>query len=559
MTNEKKKKVLIRVENLKQYFPLQKASMFAEQLFVRANDDVSLDIYEGETFGLVGESGCGKSTLGRTLLQVYTQTDGRTIYYGRDLYEIAPKYVPNTLKNLTNIKKQYIEAEEKEQGLKISYEAMPDVDEAKKSKEETLRKAYDAMPEGDDKSKALEELKVAEKATKDVLDNKYKALGKLRAAQKVTKDLLNDMSQIVGGLVLADDMEPVSKIFTKEYEVALKARKLHDKIVVQEIKLETKKSLLADKGKKENEIKKETEKLVKEIQTNEADLVKLNQELKAIEDNIDQMMKPYKQHADFDKYEKFRDKGIDLAKLTISEMKIIRKDLQLIFQDPYSSLNPRMTVGQIVSEGLYEHKMFSKADKKGQQYILDTMEKCGLQKYFVHRYPHQFSGGQRQRIGIARSVALRPKFIVCDEAVSALDVSIQSQIINLLQDLKEQENLTYLFISHDLSVVKYISDRIGVMYLGNIAELATTAELFSRPLHPYTEALLNAIPTTDVDDNKKDAYVLEGDIPSPIKPPPGCKFHTRCRYATDICKKVPPLFEEAAPGHFVACHHKLNQ
>ena len=215
-----------------------------------------------------------------------------------------------------------------------------------------------------------------------------------------------------------------------------------------------------------------------------------------------------------------------------------------------------MTVGQIISEGLLAHKYFDKNDEKLQNYVMEVMEKCGLAPYFIHRYPHQFSGGQRQRIGIARSLALKPKFVVCDEAVSALDVSIQSQIINLLLDLKEQENLTYLFISHDLSVIKYISDRVGVMYLGNIVELASTEELFAHPTHPYTEALLSAIPTTDVD-TKKEAIILEGDIPSPIKPPAGCKFHTRCRYATDICKKVVPDFEEVRPGHFVACHHKI--
>ncbi|SHN05638.1 oligopeptide/dipeptide ABC transporter, ATP-binding protein, C-terminal domain-containing protein, partial [Anaerosporobacter mobilis DSM 15930] len=226
-------------------------------------------------------------------------------------------------------------------------------------------------------------------------------------------------------------------------------------------------------------------------------------------------------------------------------------------QDPYSSLNPRMSVGQIIGEGLNAHKVFHKNKDKMQDYIMQVMDDCGLAPYMIHRYPHQFSGGQRQRIGIARSLALKPKFVVCDEAVSALDVSIQSQIINLLLDLKEKENLTYLFISHDLSVIKYISDRIGVMYLGNMVELATTPDLFAAPMHPYTEALLSAIPTTDVDD-KKETILIEGDIPSPIKPPTGCKFHTRCQYCTDICKKVVPEFEEVTPGHFVACHHKRN-
>ena len=191
----------------------------------------------------------------------------------------------------------------------------------------------------------------------------------------------------------------------------------------------------------------------------------------------------------------------------------------------------------------------------GHEEILQTMEDCGLAPYFLHRYPHQFSGGQRQRIGIARSLAVHPKFVVCDEAVSALDVSIQSQIINLLQDLKEQQHLTYLFITHDLSVVKYISDRIGVMYLGNLVELADSQEIFDHPMHPYTEALLESIPTTE---EKRDLAVLEGDIPSPVNPPKGCKFHTRCKYCTEICTHVVPDWEEVTPNHFVACHHKLH-
>ena len=189
--------------------------------------------------------------------------------------------------------------------------------------------------------------------------------------------------------------------------------------------------------------------------------------------------------------------------------------------------------------------------------VIKVMEDSGLAPYFLHRYPHQFSGGQRQRIGIARALAMSPKFVVCDEAVSALDVSIQSQIINLLKDLKAQQNLTYLFITHDLAVVKYISDRIAVMYLGVIVELGTAQEIFECPMHPYTEALLSAIPTAD-ENVTRELVILEGDIPSPVNPPPGCKFHTRCKYATDICKHVVPELEEITPGHTVACHHRLN-
>ena len=333
MQNETRK-VLLRVRDVKQYFPVKKTKLREKQRYVRANDGISLDIYAGETLGLVGESGCGKSTLGRTLLQLYPQTDGQVLYY---------------------------------------------------------------------------------------------------------KD----------------------------------------------------------------------------------------------------------------------GKEIDLKSLSKEEMRVLRKDLQLIFQDPYSSLNPRMTVGQIIGEGLVSHGVFKRGDPAMRDYIFKVMENCGLATYMFGRYPHQFSGGQRQRIGIARSLALNPSFVVCDEAVSALDVSIQSQILNLLSDLKEQQNLTYLFITHDLSVVKYISDRIGVMYLGNMVELAPTEELFANTLHPYTEALLSAIPVVDEND-KRERILLEGDIPSPVNPPSGCKFHTRCRYCQQKCKEEVPQWTEVGNNHYVACHYPLH-
>ena len=248
------------------------------------------------------------------------------------------------------------------------------------------------------------------------------------------------------------------------------------------------------------------------------------------------------------------DNGIDLARLSYKEMRSLRKDMQIIFQDPYSSLNPRFTVGQIIEEGLVTHNFFKHGSSKMREYIVDTMEKCGLQEYMLQRYPHQFSGGQRQRICIARALAVQPKFVVCDECVSALDVSIQSQIINLLQDLKEKQNLTYMFISHDLSVVKFISDRIMVMYLGNVVELADKKTIFDDPRHPYTVALLSSIPTTDPDSLKKERIILEGNIPSPVNPPAGCKFCTRCYMATEKCRRVTPPLVEIEPNHFCACH-----
>ena len=334
MENETRN-VLLTVRDLKQYFPVKKTKLREKQRYVRANDGISLDIYAGETLGLVGESGCGKSTFGRTLLQLYPQTHGEVIYH---------------------------------------------------------------------------------------------------------KD----------------------------------------------------------------------------------------------------------------------GKDIDLKKLPKEEMRVLRKDLQLIFQDPYSSLNPRMTVGQIIGEGLVSHGVFKRGDPAMRDYIFKVMESCGLATYMFGRYPHQFSGGQRQRIGIARSLALNPSFVVCDEAVSALDVSIQAQILNLLTELKEKQNLTYLFITHDLSVVKYISDRIGVMYLGNLVELAPTEELFANTMHPYTEALLSAIPVVDEDD-KRERILLEGDIPSPVNPPSGCKFHTRCRYCQEKCKKEVPEWVDVGNNHYVACHFPLHR
>ncbi len=333
MQNENKK-VLLEVRDLKQYFPVKKTKLREKQRYVRANDGITLDIYEGETLGLVGESGCGKSTFGRTLLQLYPQTHGDVIYH---------------------------------------------------------------------------------------------------------KD----------------------------------------------------------------------------------------------------------------------GKEIDLKKLSKEEIRVLRKDLQLIFQDPYSSLNPRMTVGQIIGEGLTSHGVYKRGDQAMRDYIFEVMENCGLATYMFGRYPHQFSGGQRQRIGIARSLALKPRFVVCDEAVSALDVSIQSQILNLLSDLKEKQKLTYLFITHDLSVVKYISDRIGVMYLGNMVELAPTQELFDNTMHPYTEALLSAIPVVDEED-KRERILLEGDIPSPVNPPSGCKFHTRCRYCQQKCKEEVPEWIDVGNNHYVACHFPLH-
>ncbi len=495
-------KILFKLNNVKQWFPVKKTKFGQEQQYVRANDGINLDIFEGETIGLVGESGCGKSTLGRTLLQLYKQTDGKTMYYGRSIDEISPKYVKKMLKNIDKEMK-------------------------------TLESLQDNVKQLEREIETL------------TGEEKHQKMNVYRQAKKSADVKFDDISEILGGFMVIENVSEACAVLSSAYDTTAHIHNNTEKITAIQIIVDKKKHLGKDVGgltSKIQELQAKNEALAKKLETEIGAITKIR------EDNADNPL--------FNTYEKYRDVGIDLSKLEYDEMRRLRRDMQMIFQDPYSSLNPRMTVGQIIGEGLLAHQFFAPNDERMSEYIMGVMESCGLAPYMIHRYPHQFSGGQRQRISIACALALNPKFIVCDEAVSALDVSIQSQIINLLQELGEKQNLTYLFISHDLSVVKYISDRIGVMYLGNIVELATSAAMFNNPMHPYTEALLYAIPTTDTK-GKKDVPLLEGDIPSPVKPPKGCKFHTRCRYCTKVCEVEEPEFVEIEQGHFVACHHPL--
>ncbi len=243
--------------------------------------------------------------------------------------------------------------------------------------------------------------------------------------------------------------------------------------------------------------------------------------------------------------------GKEVSKIKDKEFDKLRPNMQMIFQDPYASLSPRLTVGEIIGEAALHHGLVSKADYR--KYVLDVMKMCGLQPHYFDRYPHEFSGGQRQRICIARALALKPELVICDEPVSALDVSIQAQIINMLKELQKELGLTYIFISHDLSVVKHISDEVGVMYLGSMVEYGSKERIFSNTLHPYTKALFSAVPVPNPH-VKMNRVVLKGDIPSPVNPPKGCKFHTRCDKCMEICKSVVPQYREVEEGHFCACH-----
>ena len=505
------KKVLFRIHNLKQYFPVGKGR------FVKANDGITIDIYEGETLGLVGESGCGKSTMGRTMLQLYRQTDGRTLFYGRTEHELAPRYVKKTIRNLKKLRSRH--------------------EKAKNQKAEAQR-AFDSAEEGKDKFQKQEAL---------------------MRAEREESMALYDMTKVVGGLIVYDDLSPVIESYGEVFDISRAIRNLDLKKRKHRMAIDDAVFKIDNaNGKNKSSAKTKKQKAEDAIALIDRKIADKRIELEKAEEKVETLREAKRGEALFEEYETMRDDGIDLARLSYSEIRLLRSDLQMIFQDPYSSLNPRMTVANIIGEGLIAHKQFKHRDERMRQHILKAMDDAGLQSYFIYRYPHQFSGGQRQRIGIARSLAVSPKFVVCDEAVSALDVSIQSQIINLLKDLKDQQQLTYLFITHDLSVIKYISDRVAVMYLGKIVELAPTELLFQSPRHPYTAALMSAIPTTDLDD-KRQMIPLEGEIPSPVNPPSGCKFHTRCKYRTEICMHVEPEFEDLGNGHFVACHHKLPE
>ena len=500
MSNDKK--VLLRISNLKQWFPLKKRGMY-----VKANDGIDLEIYEGETFGLVGESGCGKSTFGRTILQVYPQTDGRTMYYGRTIDELCPEYIRETIKTLDKRRKHLAQLEEKRDHLQAEYDAMSDED-------------------------------------------KLKHHNDLAAAKKKAHDALLDITNVIGGFIVVEDLAPVSEQFLKINKLSKQLHKLHLK--EREFSVD-----LADILYKSSEDSPKAEAAQKKVDEIQAQIAEVEKEIAAEHEVLDKMREPYKDDERFQKYEGYRDDGIDLARLKYEEMRQLRSDLQLIFQDPYSSLNPRMSVGQIIGESLVSHGFYTKNSPRLQDAIMGIMEECGLASYFLHRYPHQFSGGQRQRIGIARALAVNPKFIVCDEPVSALDVSIQAQVINMFEELQEKLGVAYLFIAHDLLVVRHISKRIAVMYLGKIVEVADADELNENPQHPYTQSLLSAVPIPDPDITRaRQRIVLEGDVPSPLNMPTGCSFRTRCRYATEQCAKECPALTDRGDGHFVACWNK---
>jgi len=518
------KNALLRLENVKMHFPLKKEKMLSmERPVVKAVDGVTIDVYEGETLGLVGESGCGKTTLGRVMLQLYEQTEGSIRYSGITLNDYAPSYAFKDIAKIPAVKgtAELIIAEFPNQ-VKIA----------------------GGLLLADDLSAVTRALDSNLTAIKEVnrLQTMIHLLNLRRVAYLESEKGLSEAAEKQRDDFEASRKKETDRLYAPHLHINIKARTITTGGVF---------------GKGLAVSEKSRAKIESKIETLSVDLKKAEEVLDKSDKILSDLRQKCVNKPGYNLLEEAGDISIDLKRLTKEEMRRQRRHLQIIFQDPYSSLNQRFTVGNIISEATVAHKMYGKGTKQLEEYTLDIMDKCGLQNYFLHRYPHQFSGGQRQRIGIARALALQPKFIVCDEPVSALDVSIQSQIINLLMDLKDAGGLTYLFISHDLSTVKFISDRVGVMYLGNIIELGNSDEIFEHPLHPYTNVLLKAIPTTD-EASKKELQVIEGDIPSPINPPLGCKFHTRCEYAQEVCERDEPEWRELRPKHWVACHFPVG-
>ena len=538
--NTKLKKPLIETRKIRKYFPLKRNSFFQRnQLFVRAVEELSIAIYKGETLGLVGESGCGKSTLGRIILQLYEPTSGDAVYHGISLEDFNPAYIAKEIQKISKYQQKAIESYQKA----IVHDNFI----------QTMQTDLKSMAQTEENAPLIE-------AKKKELEKHIDMSKKLKedADEKLLKG-----AKTVGSLILESDIQEIAKILLDIHDVLDDIRELNEKVQKSRRIIRIKEKLLSRQkdDKDSSELTRDDiDESQKDIKETEIEIASLKEKYKEIKSSVEKYRGknplPVTEKAKDPSYRNYLDncieKGINLTRLKKEEMRVLRQKLQIIFQDPYSSLDPRMTVGQIIEEAVVEHGMFKKGTPELEEYIISIMAQCGLDNYMIHRYPHQFSGGQRQRIGIARALALRPEFVVADEAVSALDVSIQSQIINLLEELKEASGLTYLFISHDLSVIRHISDRIGVMYLGHMVELGDSEEVYNDPFHPYTKALLSAIPTTDL--VQKERILLQGDIPSNIFPPSGCKFRTRCPIVQERCAKEVPEYREITPGHFVACH-----
>ena len=520
MSGQRKK--LLELRKLKKYFPVRRG------VAIKAVEDVTFSIYEGEKFGVVGESGCGKSTLGRVILQLYPQTSGACIYYGHTRDEMCPQYLAKEVARITDYQRKATEFYQKSLVLQ--------------KKADALRVEADALSAmGTDR-----EVKKEARLQKRLSELEFQA----HELRKDASRQLREGSRTVGSLILCKDLPKVQELFTqaqKETVAASAAIKKYREYEKQAAEAEV-------AGKPDPALRDRMEAAKREAVAHRDTAHGLRQ--KAFDDYRGKDILPITERtqdpAYQDKLDRNYETGINLGKLTREEMRELRREMQMIFQDPAASLDPRQTVGKSIEEVFVINTDLPAQVRK--EKTMELLEKVGLKREHYWSYPNTLSGGQKQRVGIARAIALDTKFVVLDESVSALDVSVQAQILQLLGELSAEKHLTYFFITHDLGVVKHFCDRILVMYLGNVCELAESAALFHNPLHPYTQSLLAAVPRLRVGEEHSTESVLEGDVPSAMNPPKGCPFHTRCSQCMEICGKERPPVVEAEPGHFVACH-----
>ncbi len=561
-------KKILELRKLKKYFPVSGGKK------LKAVEDVSFVVYEGEKFGIVGESGCGKSTLGKTILQLYEPTSGSCVYYGKSIQELNPEYIQ---KNINNLKKQQEKAGE-------YYQKSLGTDAKIKELKEKAQ-GYDA--EGN-----ARDAKAYDKLQKEIARLEFES----KELKKEASRQLREGSRTVGSLILCKDLDAVVDLFTKAEDEVKQAhaylqkyqqlkivydRNLADiddidhadeRIRVLEAmdgRTEAQEARLQDLRKKKEHVAKldrgaivqKDEELLQQMNALQAEArAHIQKEEQYHQQAFDQYrgrdILPLTERTQNKAYQEKLDRnyetGINLSKLTKKELRSLRPDLQMVFQDPAASLDPRQTIGSAVEEPFRLHTKMSAETRK--QSTIKLLTEVDLKPEHYYSYPNSLSGGMKQRAGIARAIALDPSLVVLDEAVSALDVSVQAQILQLLEQLQKEKNLTYLFITHDLGVVKHFCDRVLVMYLGNVCELSPCSDLFHEPLHPYTQSLLDAVPHLDPDRKTSDEDVLQGEVPSPIDPPSGCPFHTRCKKCMEICAKEKPVSREVKPGHFVACH-----
>ena len=523
--------VLLEVRKLKKVFPIKR------NVQLKALNDVSFKIYEGEKFGVVGESGCGKSTLGRVLLQLHKQTSGSTVYHGKSVEDVNPQYINKEIQNLKNYQNK----------AKEFYQASLKID----SEIESLfiqRDGIDVMGSEKD-TKRYDQL--SRKIDKLQYDSKE--------LRKNASRQLREGSRTIGSLILSAHLDEIQKQYAEAQKLSEKVHQLLKERKVLDAKAQ-KKWIEAEKDVEDRNKQKEAEQLRQQLSKLDAKLDDYRAQVKSIKKQTYQNYKgkDYLSITEQTLDPKYQNKldanyetGLNLAKLTSSEMKPIRKEMQMIFQDPAASLDPRQSIGSAIEEVYKINTKYSKEVRL--EKTISLLEKVGLKAEHFDAYPHALSGGQKQRVGIARAIALNTNFVVLDEAVSALDVSVQAQILQLLNNLSDEFKLTYFFITHDLGVVKHFCDRILVMYLGSACELADSKTLFKEPLHPYTQSLLEAVPRPKIQ-GEVIRDTIQGEVPSPINQPKGCPFHTRCKYAMDICKTEKPVYHEAKPKHYVACH-----